>query len=226
VTYKDAPLASVTIEGSITDATYYMKITAAPGQRHNGTAGTGVVIDGQGTSLAAILLRDDFTIVEWLEATGARGDQTSAGVRPDGSITNILLSHLIVHDNEHGIRLSGAAGKKVLIRNCIVYANADSGIKGDDATDQLRVENCTVFGNMSHGVHGDLTTAATVSNTLSMNNGGDDFFNISTGNQSYNLSSDNTAVGTRSIIDNSAPTPKVVPVPLRIPQVPASTPEL
>ena len=49
VAYKDGvftPTATITIDGSTTDAVHYMSLTVAPGQRHNGTAGTGVIVDG------------------------------------------------------------------------------------------------------------------------------------------------------------------------------------
>jgi hypothetical protein len=48
VAYKDGTFAeTLTIDGSTTDSSHFMHLTVAPGQRHNGTAGTGVVLDGQ-----------------------------------------------------------------------------------------------------------------------------------------------------------------------------------
>src|SRR5262249_58552397 len=73
VAYNDGPFtAGVTIGGDTTDATHYMKLTVATFQRHDGTAGTGVVLDGANTA-TTIDVQDNFTVVERFELIRIRG---------------------------------------------------------------------------------------------------------------------------------------------------------
>jgi hypothetical protein len=86
------------IDGSITDATRYLWVTVGPGQRHNGTAGTGVVLDGVYSTQFGFDLKDDYTRVDGLEfkrfSTASGGP---AAVRVSDAF-NVLLDGLIVHD--------------------------------------------------------------------------------------------------------------------------------
>ena len=78
IAYKDGPFvppyatanSALAINGSNTDADRFMWLTVAPGQRHDGTAGTGVVVDGQGATKFGIQDLDNFSRVEWLELVG------------------------------------------------------------------------------------------------------------------------------------------------------------
>jgi len=59
---------SVLVDGSTTNATYYMKITVPAGERHNGTDNGGATITSQLSSANGSILRlsDLFSVAEWL----------------------------------------------------------------------------------------------------------------------------------------------------------------
>jgi hypothetical protein len=85
VAYKDgpfAPTAQTTIDDSTTDASHYMQLTVAPGQRHNGTAGTGVIVDGSSPLIAGNLfrVRDTYFKMEWLEIRNFWGTVSSGAI--------------------------------------------------------------------------------------------------------------------------------------------------
>jgi hypothetical protein len=192
--YKDGPFtAGFSISGSTTDSSRYMHLTVPPGQRHTGIAGTGVVLDGGGT-IQTMLIRDDYTRLEWFESRnhkGADGNVVSVGAQ------NVLVSDLIVHDfddgvgstNIDGISLQSAAGTfSLTVRNSIVYDGEDSCIQGDQADDTVTIENCTLYG-CRRGVHEDTTSTMNIRNTIAMGNSSVDF-NVTVGTLSNNLSED------------------------------------
>jgi hypothetical protein len=144
VAYNDATpfAAGVTIQDSTTDADHYMKLTVAEGQRHDGTAGTGARIDAQGgVGDYIVQLRDDYSVLEWLEITDFQDDK-GAVMTWDGQ--DVALNHLLIHDFD-----SLAAAIEMYhggtIRNSIIY-DGDSGLFFNmSAEGQTGVaENCTI----------------------------------------------------------------------------------
>jgi len=214
IAYKDSTFgltADVIIDGSTTDATHTITLTADPGNRHNGAPGAGVIVDGQNAP-NRMGVEDDNVTIEWLEFIRIRGASQfrslQVGVSTAPGHTNILLQNLLVHDffdasfNVRGIGLSGTGGHMVTIRNCMIWDGDQTGIEADEATDQLTIENCSID-NMAQpvdgaGIHADLSTV-TVKNTIATRNAGGDFF-VGGGGfsaaSSNNTSSDGTAPGT------------------------------
>ena len=202
IAYNDSVFSvGATINGSTTDATHNITLTVAPGNRHNGTAGSGVALDGGGT-IQTLLNRDDYTRLEWFEfrnCKGADGNVVSAGAQ------NVLVSHLIVHDfddpvftNIDGISIQSSAGVfSLAVRNSIVYDGEDSCVQADGADDTLTVENSTLYG-CRRGVYEDAGSTINVRNTIAMANSTADFA-VSVGTQSNNLSQDATAPGVGSL---------------------------
>ncbi len=156
VAYNDlpfVPFAAVTI-GVLgvtkTDPARYMKLTVAPGQRHLGRAGTGVVLDN-GTSLSpSIRILDDFATVEWFEikggsGTGAHGIEFASNINPANLAT---VANNVIHDTGgDGVRL-GDPDSIVDIHNNIIY-RASYGIHfPQDMTADARVN---VFNNTIYG---------------------------------------------------------------------------
>jgi outer membrane protein assembly factor BamB len=186
VAYNDGPFnVGVSISGSTTDSSRYMTLTVARPHRHFGIPGVGARIDANLTPAGEVLVDVDHTQVEWLEVTRVVG--TAVRVRASG----VRLGQLLVHGSDDGVRLSGGGGHSFTIRNSIVYGNTGDGIEGDEVTDSIVVENCTVYGNGGDGLDETTGTPFTVTNTISMNNGSDDFA-IPGGIQSYTISSDGT----------------------------------
>ena len=200
----------VTIEGSITDASHFLKLTVARPHRHRGIAGTGPRVDGLSLVAGEILIKNDYTVFEWLEVMGVRGGPTIGAVRVRGAATNVLLSHLLIHDNATGVRMSGSGFNSFTLRNSFIFNNDFDGVEGDDVNDTITVENCTIYGNGVEGIEGQFSTLIVV-NTISMNNPGGDF-DLSVATQSFNISSDASASGAgslpnRTATDNPSPGP-------------------
>ena len=145
-------LAPVLIDGSTTDSDHTITLTADPGNRHNGTPGAGVIVDGNGLP-NEILVQDDEVTIEWLEIVRVRQGTDQASIHvvgPPGGPQAIRLRKLLIHDFYDaagimsGIRLSGGGGKEVKIRNVMIWDGDDFGIRGDNATDSVDVENVTI----------------------------------------------------------------------------------
>jgi outer membrane protein assembly factor BamB len=203
VLYDDGVFtAGATVDGSATDSEHFMKLTVARSERHEGIAGTGALVNGLDAPTGQISLADDYTVLEWLEVTGARGGASTAGVVV-GDAANVLLSHLLVHDNRSGVLLSGTGGNSYTVRNSIVYNNDVDGIRGDEATDSVTVQSCTVYGNGGEGIGDSAGSAFQVINTISMNNAVADFA-LSLAAASNNISSDATAPGPGSLVNRIA----------------------
>ena len=165
VAYHDGaaftPGAVIEIDGSTTDATHFMTITAAEVHRHAGVAGTGlcVLVDGTGSGGDVFQVKDEYTVIEWLTITGFNG-AFSDGIVVDDSppATNALLQNLIIYDYPsgfNGLRIQD----DTTVRNTAVYDGGGVGIRvevGAAAT----IENVTVYDMTNEGVIGDATASS------------------------------------------------------------------
>jgi uncharacterized delta-60 repeat protein len=179
IAYDDAtpsfPLGGdVSIEGSTTDASHTILLTADPGNRHNGVAGDGVVVDAQ-LSGNELDIRDSNVTVEWLEFVGARGDSISPiqvyGTSAGGP-TNVALQHLLIHDfgdkvagsnDSSGIDLAGDTsgapeGMSVTVRNSMIWDGDQYGIEGDGTLDSMVIENVSIDGMTERGIYATTST--------------------------------------------------------------------
>ncbi|MFC2091238.1 fibronectin type III domain-containing protein [Elusimicrobiota bacterium] len=189
VCYNDGPFnEQVTINASSTSASNYMHLTVAENQRHNGTAGTGVVIDRQGAAGVVVEIQSSYTKVEWLEIANwitTNCIHTSVEGRVD-------LGYLILHDGTGSEAVdndSSASGNlNKYIYNSIIYNHTSDAI---DAF-QGGVYNVTCWN--TRGIDNSL-----VRNCLSVGTSLRDFYNPYAGSD-YNISSDDTAPGSNSFI--------------------------
>ena len=190
VAYNDGDFNfGVQIMGSTTDSCRYMWLTVAPGQRHAGIEGTGVVLDGLDVAGRQLNIVDDYITVEWFELK--RLDPAGEAVRLAGA--DSLFSHLIVHDfGADGFDVSAGGGVSFTLRNSLIY-NGGAGIWGGSSPGSTgTIENCTVYGMGGTGIGEGADLVFTVRNTLSMGNSTD--FNVANGTQDNNMSSDTTAL--------------------------------
>ncbi|MHC4216878.1 MAG: YCF48-related protein [Planctomycetota bacterium] len=186
VCYKDGPFTATTrINDSTTDSSRYMMLTVAENQRHDGTAGTGVVIDaGGGFGQSVIDIQDQYTRIEWLEITnwhdGDRGlyfDEAPAADNSDWSIASNIIAHDFNCGNNDASFL--IRSENVIIRNCVIYDGQKYGIFLKEVG-SATIENCTVYGMTDSGASGDgihqtAGSNLTVRNTISVGNKDEDF---------------------------------------------------
>ena len=215
IAYDDAtPAFQLTntfqFEDSITDATHDIRLTVDPGNRHNGVAGAGVVINSNGAN--EIDIRDQDVTLEWLEIVGATGDNIAAiqiygDIPPDGAY-NVLLQNLLIHNfgapkaaggnATNGIDIAGTStlpGLRITIRNTMIWDGDDYAIEGDAQTfDTMLIENVSIDGMKSAGIHPG-STVMTIRNTIVTGSpAGRDFDGSGTTLVgSHNTSSDGTA---------------------------------
>ena len=210
VAYNDGLfLTGVSINGSITDATRFMRLTVAPFHRHTGVAGTGVILDGQNAGTSGITVEDDFAVVEWFELIRHRGANGNASASALNA-TGVLFQHLLIHDFDDltnaVVGIKGSNNSAFTVRNTIIYdgggAGGAAGIRGTTGPTTVTVQNTTILGIAGRGVFED-NGNFTVTNTIAMNNTVADF-DVVAGVQSFNLSSDATAAGAGSLTNRLA----------------------
>ncbi|MBI2029039.1 right-handed parallel beta-helix repeat-containing protein [Candidatus Gottesmanbacteria bacterium] len=216
--YKDSDFdEQITIDGSTTDATRYMWLTAASGQQHNGTAGTGVTIKPTtssancGSNHCILIISDANTIVEWMEVTEnitAGTNLTGFGINYLAGSGGSIVRNNIVHDIDwrqvnRGI-MQDISVDCTIINNIIYDIEHQTGGGGrglqlwNTATTTCSVYNNTVHSNTVHGfnIQGGTGGTQNVKNNIATDNTTADFTfpsNTATLNCSNNLSSDATA---------------------------------
>ena len=210
ILYKDGDLANASIVGWSTDATHTLTVTAAGAsqvasgvsQRHNGTAGSGVVL--KSTSSNEVLeVTEEFVTVEWLEImhTDTGGVQEGIQINPDLSPSQVTVRNNIIHDIDmQGIWVNRAQ-VVVDIYNNIVYANGDHGIYiAKTRTGAVRILNNTVYNNGGVGIRVvDSQNLVLLQNNISHSNVDLEYEATGApgsldGNSSDNLASDVTGV--------------------------------
>ena len=166
------------------------------------------MIDGQnvGGGAGRIQTESDYTLIEWIEATGVTGS-SQAGIRVREA-QNVRFRNILSHHNAYGFTFAGTAASSMTIQNSVIYENANDGIGGGSGGgDVITVENCTLYRNGNMGIDDDSSIiTGTVTNTISMHNGwsvsGDDIDDSGCGTQcfvqTYNITSDSSANGTGS----------------------------
>jgi hypothetical protein len=185
VCYKDAAFSeAVQIDGYTTDADYFLTLTVAgasqvasgTSQRHNGTEGTGAVVQPPSGANYGISVEDPFTVVEWLEVDGTNVTVTSSdGVQVEvAGSANVIVQNLIIHDwtlaNDGGIY---ADQDNLTVLNTIIYDTTCSmELTGNNGT----IQNTTIYNGSNCGLLIYTGTGYTVENVVSMGNvGGNDF---------------------------------------------------
>jgi uncharacterized delta-60 repeat protein/uncharacterized repeat protein (TIGR01451 family) len=215
IAYNDsvfALTADVEIDGSTTDSSHTITLTANLRNRHNGNPGSGVVVDGQDNP-NGIVVWDDHVTVEWLELIRIRGANDEAAVLVEGAgQTSLLFQNLLVHDyfdagqNVAGISLSnsGAGGRTVTIRNTMIWDGDDEGIQGGRPSDRVTIENCSIDDIRDVDAAGIDAAEGTVTviNTIVTRSTIIDFdpdLGSFTAASDYNISSDGSAPGPNSL---------------------------
>jgi hypothetical protein len=180
------------IEGSLTTRNHYMALEVADRARHDGTAGTGVLIQGGTDVGSGIRIEDAFTRVRGAELA----DFASGAAIEVGDARHVLLEDLLIHDADLGIL--GTEKADFVLRNSIVYSGSGAGVRLSAPSATALLENSTVVGMAGPGVDEDAGLLI-ARNTIAMGNAGSDF-QIERGDQDHNLSSDSTASGEGSIV--------------------------
>ena len=193
-------------------------LTVAASERHDGTDASGARIVSTSTGPVIDITQAGFAyVIEWLEIsqnfspTSAQNYGIRTGQDDDPVIQNCLIYGIVgsTHNARQAIGI-GIGGSRALpeITNCMVFNNGGGtsdasggiGIYLFSASAAVGVLNCTVHNNVDVGVYGGVGIKAAGSNLVARNcictdNANGDF-DGTFGTEDYNLSSDDTAVGT------------------------------
>ena len=161
VAYRDTPflhsasgmgagMPVLSIDGSTTDSTHTITLTADGINRHHGMPGTGVVLDNQvNASNGAVFLFDDHVTVEWLEVKGGSGATAHGivvGSPPAANQFNVRYN--LVHDVPgDGVNAAGSGNVNLLLANNIIHTTGGYGVyldPGSSWAGQVEVLNNTV----------------------------------------------------------------------------------
>jgi uncharacterized repeat protein (TIGR01451 family) len=187
VAYNDGPLpGGLTVDGSTTDPVHSIALTAAPGQRHLGRAGTGAVLDNGASLAPAIRILDEFVTVAWLEikggsGTGAHGIEIAAPIGPANLVT--VASNVIHDTGGDGVRLGDPDGIVDVVNNIIYGANYGIHFPVDMAADaRVNLYSNTIYGCEAaagpSGVRSDVRQTSTridLRNNIAHSNANGDF---------------------------------------------------
>jgi uncharacterized delta-60 repeat protein len=216
IAYKDSkftpPVAGqpiVQIGDTTTDAGHTIVLTADPGNRHHGKAWDEVafpgapphvVLDNTGNSVDAIVVRDEFVTLEWLEIKGNSGGNDGMESQSVGVPAQLVFRNLIVHDipGGDGLRLTHGDTQADIYDN-VVY-KVSRGIRINAALTggfPVRVFNNTVYLCTGAGIGSAAGSFPTVTlrNNLAHSNAAASDFAVGGVNaaSSNNLSGDATA---------------------------------
>ena len=191
-TLSDAPK----INGSITNSSYFMKITVPEGERHEGTAGTGFAIASNASGYA-MNMKDDYSVWEWTELNNFYGNYTTFFVINDSDYCR--FNNNIIHNtnNYDHSALFSVDGDNQKFYNNIIYSS-DS----DDSDNRVGKFDGYVYNNSAYGyfdiggIYSDNKQAVVINNYVDVT--GDDYGQTFGwgGGTDTNASGDATAPGT------------------------------
>jgi parallel beta helix pectate lyase-like protein len=144
-----------TIDGSTTDATKYMEVTASATGRHAGvlsTGGTKYLLSVNAAFAAALTLSDPFTRVSGIQVRDTSAGGTSGMAITVTAATCLIDAVLISDASGDGLNLTTGCGGTA-VRNCVVYGYAGEGANvrfGEAVT----IDNCTFAGGTAGVGHG------------------------------------------------------------------------
>ena len=205
----------LSIGGSATSSSYFMKVTAPIGERHNGTAGTGFTLTStaMGPSSSVISITDRYTIIEWIEITDWKAASFwiwTFGVILGSDSSYSHVRNILMYDvSETSSRIFGFYTTDQNATNVYVYNNIIYGIKSGWNNNGVGIyypykSDFYYYNNTIYDCENGLwinTDGSTVhvKNNISIGNAADDYVFQSTTDHDYNASSDSTATGANSV---------------------------
>ena len=177
--YDDWPsgAGTVTIDGSTTDSTRYMKITVAEGHRHDGIDYTSGFWIANGSMFASVVLAgDDYTFVDGVAGAGYTTGSFMYGFGV-GAAQNVTFKNCFLH-NVGGylsslFSVTGGAGttRSATFINCLAIDTGGQNcfVIGDPADNSAVAYNCVAVGGL-RGFSPNSGTTLTVKNCVAYNN--------------------------------------------------------
>lgn len=198
---------SVSISGGTHDATYPVIMRAASGHESQWDESTGVRFEATSGNFIIQVLDDFIWIYDIglkLEVTNASGSREAIVGVGIGEGLRLIGCHIYDCVDSGAGTLNGASllGDDAILAHCLFADNETNGLSINSGADNAVIYNCTAHGNGNRGIvtNGDNATAI---NNISDDNGGAEFFGSVNASSGYNASSDATAPGTNSRINQT-----------------------
>jgi hypothetical protein len=181
VVYNDGPFnGRLTISGSTTDASHYMRLTVADGEGHSGLKDTGAMIDAAGGwgGFHAITVEDEYTRIEGLEIKAIQDAGSavyfSASPAADNGLVDGIFVHACWQNGNAGVDIGATP---VTVRNSFFTGGTSAGIRVLASATGI-IENCTIVGSpgSGYGVGDSVLSTTSISNTISVNHPTDSDF--------------------------------------------------
>ncbi|MBL8025218.1 MAG: hypothetical protein JNL74_02340, partial [Fibrobacteres bacterium] len=149
---KDNPdyYSYITLDGVIADSSRYLWLTVAPGEQHTGIAGTGVRIDGHGSTNPVLTVKASYSIIDGLAIYGLTNSMYTKGIEVFNA-QGVIIRNNMIYDS---VRINSGAGIYVhegdgahnaKIINNIVY-KMNVGIQSYETIDKRNlIFNNTVY---------------------------------------------------------------------------------
>jgi hypothetical protein len=192
-----------TVDGSTTNASYFMRISSPAGERHTGIKGTGFILRpaayGEGVNFA-----DDYTECEWIESSGATVD---SGRLIYGDAAYCKIKNCLAYEARYLQALYTKYGGTIIdtmVFNCSVVGITCENYGSGAPT----ILNCSVYKCTDGIKNGGSSVALTVRNCISMGNSGSDY-NLNGAaawgaTSDKNISDDGTAPGATTYTSTAA----------------------
>ena len=215
IAYKDSVFVYggvnpiVDINGSTTDATRTITLTADPGNRHLGLRGTGVILDmNGGTADEGVRIGDDFVTVEWLEFQNGASNADGIEISSINTPNQVVVRNNLFHNLSTGIDYSDTDVNADIYNN-ILHDNGrnirlDFNLVG---TPVVRIFNNTIFRGTSGVVPSGISAlspgtypSVVIRNNIAHSNATGDYgvFGLNAAS-SHNLASDLTGTTHSSV---------------------------
>ncbi|MBD3322483.1 MAG: hypothetical protein GF350_15380 [Chitinivibrionales bacterium] len=210
--YNDGPFTTgIEFDNGTAGDSFFMHLTVAEGQHHNGTYDDGGVVIDLAAEGSAVTINDNYVRVEWLRITDwSAGGDDGVAIEGNSTVLNPLIQYIILHNNSgsgDAINAGGGTGTRTpTFRNCIIHNVGGDGISAVGSGTSMKIHNVTIDNIAGSGIHIRDGNTSEVRNTIVTNPGtGADIFCYKTHNSSNfspssnNISSDGSAPGTDSI---------------------------
>ena len=200
--------ANFVIDGSTTDSTNYIKITAPAGERHD-TATGGFTITSATSNDGCIAVADPYSLIEWVHCDNWAATDWSGSFGIHGDVNNTTLRYNLLTGGDQQSANNRAKGIYVGQNAGQMYRNIVKDLNGQNSTlcwafshgyedEQYEIHNNVSINNEAGFACPHTDRDAHASNNIAMDNKGVDWRDCncySTGTDK-NMDSDGTACGT------------------------------
>lgn len=203
VCYNDWPSGlddTVSISGSTTDSTRYIKVSVASGHRHDGTPQTGFHIKGDsgGATTPKFTVDVSYSVIDGVDVDNTRAAQLAYGFNTTSTSAPGIIYYDCIGRSNTGKAFASNSGTnysstRTTFIGCLAHDSGQGFARTDTVRSRYNAYNC-VAANCDVGFASGSTNKAAIKNCVAYNSSTIDFENqVDATNSGYNASSDSSA---------------------------------